>query len=169
MARVAVGCDPASTAHLPSCSLPSLSFTHSRAHTLTLSTQLETDDNLLIPKARAALARYGHQLVIGNELHKRKSEVVFVERSHHEKSRGDRSVTGAQTPPLASSAGDVPGMYTETWLRLPELAAGRAATDEVEIEEFIIQALLERHHEWIAQGEQAQANARQQQKVAATA
>lgn len=156
---------------LPTCHpVPSpLSLSLTLAPTLTLSTQLETDDNLLIPKARAALARYGHQLVIGNELHKRKSEVVFVERSHHEKSRGDRSVTGAQTPPLASSAGDVPGMYTETWLRLPELAAGRAATDEVEIEEFIIQALLERHHEWIAQGEQAQANARQQQKVAATA
>ncbi|KAF7303170.1 Phosphopantothenate-cysteine ligase [Mycena kentingensis (nom. inval.)] len=41
---------------------------------------LETDDHLLIPKARAALNRYGHQVVIGNELHTRKYQVVFVER-----------------------------------------------------------------------------------------
>lgn len=42
---------------------------------------METDENLLIPKARAALERYGHQVVIGNELHRRKFEVVFVSRS----------------------------------------------------------------------------------------
>ena len=35
---------------------------------------------LLVPKARAALARYGHQVVIGNELHSRKHQVVFVSR-----------------------------------------------------------------------------------------
>jgi phosphopantothenate-cysteine ligase len=42
--------------------------------------QLETDERLLIPKARAALERYGHQVVIGNDLHTRKMQVVFVER-----------------------------------------------------------------------------------------
>jgi phosphopantothenate-cysteine ligase len=41
--------------------------------------QLETDDTLLVPKSRAALKRYGHQLVIGNNLVRRKFEVVFVE------------------------------------------------------------------------------------------
>ncbi|GJJ09812.1 hypothetical protein Clacol_004036 [Clathrus columnatus] len=46
-----------------------------------VSFKLETDDNLLIPKACAALERYGHQVVIGNELHRRKLEVVFVSRS----------------------------------------------------------------------------------------
>jgi hypothetical protein len=45
--------------------------------------KLETDPELLIPKARAALSRYGHQLVIGNELHRRKYEVVFVERADY--------------------------------------------------------------------------------------
>ncbi|KAJ7109621.1 DNA/pantothenate metabolism flavoprotein [Mycena crocata] len=45
-----------------------------------VSFKLETDDGLLIPKARAALERYGHQVVIGNELHTRKFQVVFVER-----------------------------------------------------------------------------------------
>ncbi|KAJ7099986.1 DNA/pantothenate metabolism flavoprotein [Mycena belliarum] len=38
-----------------------------------VSFKLETDERLLIPKARAALERYGHQVVIGNDLHTRKS------------------------------------------------------------------------------------------------
>lgn len=41
--------------------------------------QLETDDDILIPKASAALERYGHQLVIANSLHKRKHQVALVE------------------------------------------------------------------------------------------
>ncbi|GAA5905440.1 phosphopantothenate--cysteine ligase CAB2 [Sporobolomyces salmoneus] len=44
-----------------------------------ISFKLETDRNLIIPKARAALERYGHQIVIGNSLVERKHEVVFVE------------------------------------------------------------------------------------------
>jgi phosphopantothenate-cysteine ligase len=40
--------------------------------------KLETDPDLLVPKARAALDRYKHQLVIGNDLVKRKQEVVFI-------------------------------------------------------------------------------------------
>ncbi|GAA96492.1 uncharacterized protein L969DRAFT_494393 [Mixia osmundae IAM 14324] len=46
----------------------------------TVSFKLETDPQLLIPKARAALQRYGHQLVIGNDLNRRKFEVVFVDQ-----------------------------------------------------------------------------------------
>jgi hypothetical protein len=34
----------------------------------------------LIPKARQAIERYGHQIVVGNLLATRKSEVVFVWR-----------------------------------------------------------------------------------------
>ncbi|GAA6062642.1 hypothetical protein JCM10212_003454 [Sporobolomyces blumeae] len=44
-----------------------------------ISFKLETDRTLIIPKARAALERYGHQIVIGNSLTDRKHEVVFVE------------------------------------------------------------------------------------------
>ncbi|GAA5947871.1 hypothetical protein JCM3765_001121 [Sporobolomyces pararoseus] len=44
-----------------------------------ISFKLETDRNLIIPKARTALERYGHQIVIGNSLVERKHEVVFVE------------------------------------------------------------------------------------------
>jgi phosphopantothenate-cysteine ligase len=36
--------------------------------------------NLLIPKAKAALTRYGHHLVIANELHTRKTSVLLIDR-----------------------------------------------------------------------------------------
>ncbi|TFK72432.1 DFP-domain-containing protein [Pluteus cervinus] len=45
-----------------------------------VSFKLETDQTLLIPKAQQALERYGHQVVIGNDLHRRKYEVVFVSK-----------------------------------------------------------------------------------------
>lgn len=43
-----------------------------------VSFKLETDSTIIIKKARAALERYNHQLVIGNLLQTRKYEVVFV-------------------------------------------------------------------------------------------
>jgi len=39
---------------------------------------LETDPNILIQKARDSLIKYQHQLVIGNMLSTRKTEVVLV-------------------------------------------------------------------------------------------
>lgn len=49
-----------------------------------VSFKLETDNNILIKKARTALERYNHQLVIGNLLQNRKHEVVFVTPQHDE-------------------------------------------------------------------------------------
>ncbi|KAJ7467918.1 DNA/pantothenate metabolism flavoprotein, partial [Mycena latifolia] len=46
-----------------------------------VSFKLETDAHLLIPKTRAALERYGHQVVIGNELHTRKVQVFYFTAS----------------------------------------------------------------------------------------
>ncbi|KAK9478588.1 DNA/pantothenate metabolism flavoprotein [Lipomyces japonicus] len=43
-----------------------------------ISFKLETDPTILIFKAEQALERYSHQLVIGNLLQTRKTEVVFV-------------------------------------------------------------------------------------------
>ncbi|KAI5961645.1 CAB2 [Candida pseudojiufengensis] len=43
-----------------------------------ISFKLETDNAILIKKAKSALERYHHQLVIGNLLQTRKKEVVFV-------------------------------------------------------------------------------------------
>jgi phosphopantothenate-cysteine ligase len=40
--------------------------------------QLETDEKLLVPKARQALEKYGHQIVIGNMLTTRKKTVTFI-------------------------------------------------------------------------------------------
>lgn len=48
-----------------------------------VSFKLETDDLILIRKAELALAKYQHQLVIGNLLQTRKKEVVFVRPSPH--------------------------------------------------------------------------------------
>lgn len=112
---------------------------------------------MLIPKSRAALSRYGHQLVIGNDLHKRKYEVVFVEReqpgpsSPPQKGQGDSRLHGAQTPPVTDKmdGGDVfkpVEQYKETWYRLADLPGYD------EIEEVIVKQLLERHTRWIQAG-----------------
>ncbi|KAL7416343.1 DNA/pantothenate metabolism flavoprotein [Mrakia frigida] len=91
-----------------------------------VSFKLETDPSLLLPKSRAALSRYGHQLVIGNDLHRRKLEVVFVE-------------------PLAGGvAGEEGGKFKESWVRLGE--------GKKEIEEEIVEELVKRHTTWIDGG-----------------
>ncbi|KAI0676325.1 phosphopantothenate-cysteine ligase [Trametes maxima] len=95
-----------------------------------VSFKLETDENLLIPKARQALARYGHQVVIGNDLHRRKFEVVFV---------SPRVATAAATPSPPSDAA-----YAESWLRID-----LAQDPKKEIEEDIVAELVKRHAAWI--------------------
>ncbi|CEH14873.1 Uncharacterized conserved protein with similarity to phosphopantothenoylcysteine synthetase/decarboxylase [Ceraceosorus bombacis] len=89
-----------------------------------VSFKLETDPKLLIPKARAALERYGHQLVIGNDLTRRKEEVVFVELEKEER-----------------------------WLRLSKMreALRGGLGGEVEIEEAIVKELCHRHQQWFQQ------------------
>ncbi|KAI8378229.1 DNA/pantothenate metabolism flavoprotein [Choanephora cucurbitarum] len=49
---------------------------------LIVSFKLETDDNLLVPKARQALTRYGHQVVIGNMLKTRKQTVTLITQNN---------------------------------------------------------------------------------------
>ena len=49
--------------------------------------QLETDENILMDKARKALKKYGHKLVIANELKSRKYKVVFVTEDRDEVSQ----------------------------------------------------------------------------------
>ncbi|KAJ1954651.1 Phosphopantothenate--cysteine ligase cab2 [Linderina pennispora] len=46
----------------------------------TVSFKLETDPELLVPKAQYALNKYGHQIVIANMLHSRKWQVWFITR-----------------------------------------------------------------------------------------
>ena len=87
---------------------------------------METDPNLLIPKAVGALERYGHQIVIGNDLNRRKYEVVFVSRD----TRGSGSVS-------------------ETWLKIDANAKDVWGRPK-EIEGDIVIELVRRHDEWIS-------------------
>ena len=94
--------------------------------------KLETDPTLLIPKARAALERYGHQVVIGNNLHRRKFEVVFVSRT------------------LGTGGSSVDPAFEESWLNIEQQIAGGK-----EIEEDIVAELVRRHGLWMAHGRDA--------------
>jgi phosphopantothenate-cysteine ligase len=120
-----------------------------------LSTQLETEDSLLIPKARAALSRYGHQIVIGNDLHRRKYEVVFVERTSGQRATSTNDSKGVETPPLqveptSEGAEDVHEGYKETWLRLEDIQSKDVgAAGELEIESLIVEELVKRHTDWV--------------------
>jgi len=100
-----------------------------------VSFKLETDMKILVPKARTALERYGHQVVIGNELHRRKFEVVFVSKSEDVPSAVARTRSTTTTTEVAGDG------YTETWLRIPE-------DGKTEIEEEIIAELVRRHLAW---------------------
>lgn len=103
-----------------------------------VSFKLETDEDLLIPKSRKALTRYGHQVVIANDLHKRKQEVCLIER----------------IPETNTLEGE---QFAETWLKLQALIQRRQDTTnstsipQPEIEELIIEELLKRHEDWIRQ------------------
>ncbi|KAJ7048493.1 DNA/pantothenate metabolism flavoprotein [Mycena amicta] len=140
-----------------------------------VSFKLETDDHLLIPKARNALRRYGHQVVIGNELNTRKYQVVFVEQKRkplpplppgvEEGASGDpgspaavpdlnsaspspQVETDATPPPPPKHVEDKEHdslTFVESWLRISEDAAAK------EIEEDIVSELLQRHELWIEQ------------------
>ncbi|SMR62085.1 unnamed protein product [Zymoseptoria tritici ST99CH_1E4] len=54
-------------------------------HAMIVSFKLETDPALLASKARGALEKYSHHLVIGNLLNTRKYEVLFVSKAEGEK------------------------------------------------------------------------------------
>lgn len=126
-----------------------------------VSFKLETDPQLLIPKALGALQRYGHQLVIGNDLNRRKFEVVFVER------KSSNVAPSTQRPSdLISVDGEE---FTATWMRLA--ADGSSSTrgtaeggggkgGERELEEDIIRELCSRHEQWIAKSSSAGAASR---------
>ncbi|KIY72659.1 DFP-domain-containing protein [Cylindrobasidium torrendii FP15055 ss-10] len=138
-----------------------------------VSFKLETDPALLIPKAHAALERYGHQVVIGNDLNRRKFEVVFVERAGAAQAGESEAVAGsaggaeAEAPAGKAGAGsvgaagkaDIAGSvgaaagkeepkFIDKWLRID-----LAANPEREIEEDIVGELVRQHAKWIRDGE----------------
>lgn len=92
----------------------------------------------MLPKAKQALERYGHQVVIGNDLHRRKFEVVFVSRK--------------TLPPVIDDSIKPADTSEEYWLRI-DIPAHPAPGEAVkEIEEDIVAELVKRHAEWIKQG-----------------
>lgn len=97
---------------------------------MVVSYKLETDPDLLIAKARMALDRYQHDLVIGNLLSTRKWEVVFV-------------------------APDRP----EEWIRLPNTTSEKdlssSTEPEVEIESLIVPAVIRLHNGYIGKSKGA--------------
>ena len=73
--------------------------------------------------------------MIGNDLHRRKFEVVFV---------SPRSASSASAKQTDSTRPSVDG-YEETWLRID-----LANDPHKEIEEDIVAELVKRHSDWIA-------------------
>ena len=92
-------------------------------HAYVVSFKLETDESLVIPKAERSLRHYGHQLVIGNQLQRRKWEVVLVEHTSRTKQQDTAS-------------------FEHAWIQLPQDA-------EHEIERDIARMLAQRQHAWI--------------------
>ncbi|SJX63945.1 related to CAB2-probable phosphopantothenoylcysteine synthetase [Sporisorium reilianum f. sp. reilianum] len=117
-----------------------------------VSFKLETDPQLLIPKAVGALQRYGHQLVIGNDLNRRKFEVVFVER---------KGVSTSEARPV--DVLEVDGeQFSATWMRLADAEGAAGAGPEgggkggeKELEEDIVRELCRRHEQWISKSNPA--------------
>jgi len=106
-----------------------------------VSFKLETDPDLLLPKARQALERYGHQVVIGNDLHRRKFEVVFVSKKLLPPLPPGAIETQQSSPNLSES-------FIEYWLRI-DIPDANPGVHVKEIEEDIVSELVTRHAEWI--------------------
>ena len=109
---------------------------------------METDLDLLLPKARQALERYGHQVVIGNDLHRRKFEVVFVSKKPLPTlSPGEKKKEEKIQQPTANNPSDSES-FVEYWLRI-DIPDTNPGVHVKEIEEDIVSELVTRHAEWI--------------------
>ncbi|KAL1859128.1 Phosphopantothenate--cysteine ligase cab2 [Paecilomyces lecythidis] len=129
-----------------------------------VSFKLETDPNLLVNKARTALQRYSHHLVIGNLLSTRKWEVVFVTPDEPRerwirvpKSKRSKSISGVENQ-VGLAEGKEPNAATEesqvqtegTGADADQRQGGTAPGDhQMEIESLIIPELVKMHSEMI--------------------
>ncbi|KAE8831780.1 hypothetical protein HRS9139_06022 [Pyrenophora teres f. teres] len=123
-----------------------------------VSFKLETDPSLLVTKARYALNKYSHHLVIGNLLLTRKWEVVFVSVLDGEKwirvptSRRTKSLSGM--PSLVGSADQQTGKVVEASASIATEKGVPQGEPSMEIESLIIPEIDSMHTRLI---EQAQA------------
>jgi phosphopantothenate-cysteine ligase len=126
---------------------------------MVVSFKLETDPSLLVYKARTALQRYSHHLVIGNLLSTRKWEVVFITPdAPHErwlrvpKSRRSKSISGVEDQiGLAEAKKGNTGSVEQT--------EGDEVPDEIrdgiEIESLIIPELVKLHDKMVEKKRQS--------------
>ena len=108
-----------------------------------VSFKLETDPNLLVSKAEQALARYHHDLVIGNLLTTRKWEVVFV--SQEDRERWIRVPRTKRSKSLSGIEGLVGKAEKKKEEESPIDLEGGTVTEGMEIESLIIPELAAMH------------------------
>ncbi|KAI9927883.1 hypothetical protein ASPWEDRAFT_173534 [Aspergillus wentii DTO 134E9] len=128
---------------------------------MVVSFKLETDPNLLVYKARTALERYSHHLVIGNLLTTRKWEVVFVTPDapyekwiRVPKSKRSKSISGAEEQvglAEAKSAAESGRRANDDGRDVTQEYDDRSR-DGVEIERLIIPELIQLHSKMITDG-----------------
>ncbi|CAI7578681.1 unnamed protein product [Penicillium glandicola] len=120
---------------------------------MVVSFKLETDPSLLVYKARTALQRYAHHLVIGNLLSTRKWEVVFITPDEpHErwlrvpKSRRSKSISGIEDQVGLAEAkkGNSTSVEQTEAEQIDE-----TSRDGIEIESIIIPELVKLHSKMI--------------------
>lgn len=124
-----------------------------------VSFKLETDPSILVKKAKYALDKYSHHLVIGNLLNTRKWEVVFVSKMEGEKwirvpaNRRTKSFSGV--PSLVGSADLSAKEREEAQAPSQSLLETEHAVPKgepaVEIESLIIPAIEAMHTKYIEQ------------------
>jgi len=96
--------------------------------------KLEIDETNVIPKAQQALERYRHQVVIGNDLHHRKSRVVLT----------SPMAKADATKKLDEVVVSQP-KYTESWI---EIDFHQPSNHPKEIDEDSVAQLLKRYNAW---------------------
>ncbi|CAI7611808.1 unnamed protein product [Penicillium viridicatum] len=127
---------------------------------MVVSFKLETDPSLLVYKARTALQRYSHHLVIGNLLSTRKWEVVFITPDEpHErwlrvpKSRRSKSISGVEDQVgLAEAKKGNSAMLEQAEAQHID----ESSHDGIEIESLIIPELVKLHAKMIEKTQPAQ-------------
>lgn len=127
---------------------------------MVVSFKLETDPALLVYKARTALQRYAHHLVIGNLLSTRKWEVVFITPdAPHErwirvpKARRSKSISGAEEQ---VGRAEINKATSDTHPDSEQTGPVDGAGNGIEIESLIIPELVQLHEKMIQKKKDAQ-------------
>jgi phosphopantothenate-cysteine ligase len=111
-----------------------------------ISFKLETDPDLLSIKARTALDKYAHHLVIGNLLNTRKYEVLFVSAG------GGEKWLRVPVHRRTKSASNIKEIYSAGANGIDGAQAGEESSP-VEIESWIVPEVVKLHTHMIEHGD----------------